>query len=175
MKFLLIAAPFVVGIIAAVGFVAAVGAMLPRGHSATRSARYVATPEAVWAVITDFPSHPTWRPGLKSIERLPDRSGHPTWKETSGWGDVMPVEIEVFEPPRRMVGRIVDDGLPFGGTWTYEIVPEAGGCRVRVTEDGFVKSVIFRYISRTMGYTGTMEKYLEALGRRLGDETRTEG
>jgi uncharacterized protein YndB with AHSA1/START domain len=174
MKFLLIAAPFVVGIVAAILFVVIVGSMMAREHTATRSALYAAAPETVWGVITDFPNHPSWRPGLKSIDRLPDRNGHPAWKETSGWGDVMPIEIEVFEPPRHMVGRIVDDGLPFGGTWTYEVAPDGAGSRVRITEDGFVRSSVFRYIARTMGYTGTMEKYLRALGRKLGEETKTE-
>ncbi len=170
MKWLLILAPIVVGLIAGVGFIFVVGALMPRTHRATRSARVAAAPDAVWAVLTDFPSHPSWRPDLKAIEPLPERNGHAVWKETRTWGDVLPIELETLDPPRRMVGRIIDENLPFGGTWTYELSAENGGCRVRITEDGFIKPAPFRYIARAMGYTATMEKYLKALGKRLEQE-----
>jgi uncharacterized protein YndB with AHSA1/START domain len=172
LKWVLFLAPFAVGLVAAIGFVVIVGACISRTHSATRSVRLAAAPEAVWAVITDFPNHPSWRPGLKSVEPLPPRNGHPVWNERSAGmgGDELPIEIEVFEPPRRMVGRIVDDGLPFGGTWTYEVSPEVAGCRVRITEDGFIKPAVFRYVARTLGYTATMEKYLRALAKKFGAE-----
>ena len=173
MKWIMILAPFVVGLVAAVGFVVIVGSLIPRTHTATRSVRLAAPPEAVWGVITDFPNHPSWRAGLKSIDRLPDRNGHPVWSERAG-GETMPIEIEVFEPPRCMVGRIADDALPFGGTWTYEIEPDGGGSRVRITEDGFIKPPLFRYVARTLGYAGTMEKYLRALAARMGGEARIE-
>lgn len=174
MKWLLILAPFVVGIVAAVAFVVVVGALMPRKHSATRSARLAAAPDAVWAVLADFQSHPSWRPGLKSVTRLADRNGHPVWNEVGSWGDAMTVEIEVFDPPRRMVGRIIDDRLPFGGTWTYELSPLDGGTRVRITEDGFIKPAAFRYMARIFGMTATMEKYLRALSRKLGAEASVE-
>lgn len=169
MKFLLIVAPLVVGLVAALGFVILVGSFLPRDHVATRSARYAAAPQAVWDIVSDFPSHPSWR-GVKSMEQLPDRDGHAVWKEVGSWGDAMTVEVQTLDPPRRMVTRIADDSLPFGGTWTYELTPDGGGTRVRVTEDGFVKPAAFRYISRLTGHTGTMEKYLRALGRKLGED-----
>src|SRR5437868_2980494 len=39
------------GIVLVIGLAAAVGAMLPKGHSATRRARYRVAPEALYAVI----------------------------------------------------------------------------------------------------------------------------
>ncbi len=174
MKWLLILAPLAVGLLAAIAFVVIAGALMPRTHSATRSVRLAAAPEAVWAIITDFASHPAWRPGVRGMERLPDRDGCAVWSEKGGWGEAMTMVVETFEPPGRMVTRIADDGLPFGGAWTYEITPEDAGCRVRITEDGFIGPGAFRYVARTMGHAATIERYLRALGRKLGQPVRIE-
>jgi hypothetical protein len=65
---------------------------------------------------------------------------------------------------------VVDDGLPFGGTWTWELAPAGGGTRLTITEAGFIRNPIFRLMSRLFfPPTGTMEKYLRALAAELGD------
>jgi hypothetical protein len=174
MKLILILAPILVGLIAAAATVGIVGLLLPRGHTATRSARFSSPPEALRALVTDFPNHPSWQPGLKSVERLPDQNGHAVWREVGSFGP-LPLEVVEADPRRRFRTRIADPGLPFGGTWTWEFTPESGGCRVRVTEDGEVSNPVFRYVSRVTGYTGTMEAYLKALGRKLGQEVEVEG
>jgi hypothetical protein len=38
--------------------------------------------------------------------------------------------------------------LPFGGTWTYELVEDGATTRVTLTEDGFVKAPLFRGVAR---------------------------
>ena len=66
--------------------------------------------------------------------------------------------------------RIADRSLPFGGTWTYEITAEAGGSALRITEEGEVYNVIFRFMARfVFGYTATMEGVLRDAGRRFGE------
>lgn len=130
--------------------------------------------EAVWAVITDFEGQVSWRPRLHKVERLPDRDGRPVSREIDSWGNILPIEVVQFEPPRRMVGRIADDSLPFGGTWTYEVTPHDGGSRVRITEDGEIRSAMFRYVARAGGYTGTIENHPAALGKRLGENAPIE-
>lgn len=174
MKWLMILAPLVAGLGAALAFVLVVGALIPRKHTATRSARFVTAPQVAWEVITNFEGQPSWRPRLKRIERLADHDGRPVWREIDSWGQALPIEIVIFDAPTRMVGRIADESLPFGGTWTYEVTPEAGGCRVRITEDGIIRSALFRYIARAGGYTGTMERYLRALAMRLGERASIE-
>ena len=72
-------------------------------------------------------------------------------------------------PPRRMVTRI-DPGLPFGGTWTYHLVPEAEGTALTITEDGEVYNPVFRFVSRfVMGHTATIDTYLKYLKIKLGE------
>lgn len=82
----------------------------------------------------------------------------------------MLLEVVEDDPPRRLVGRIVDTGAPFGGSWTYQVTPVDGGSRVSVTEDGWVSNPIFRFMARfVFGYHSTLDSYLRALGRRFGD------
>jgi hypothetical protein len=181
MKWLLILLPFLVGLVAAIATVGLVGLLLPVKHSATRSARLPRPAQDLWQVVTDFPNHPSWQPGVKGVERLPDVNGHAVWRETGPNGPI-PFEVVESTAPRRFVTRIADLKLPFGGTWTIELEPLSGGgggptessCRVRITEDGEVYNPVFRYVSRITGYTGTMESYLTALGKKFGQETQVE-
>lgn len=150
-----------------VAMVVVVGMLVPKSHSASRSVRLPQPPGTVWATLTDFASHPSWRPGLRSMERLPDRDGHAVWRETSRMG-TLTYEIVELDPPRRMVMRIADPSLPFGGSWTYEIAPLAEGCSLTVTENGEIYNPVFRFMARfVFGYTATMDAYLEALRRKL--------
>jgi hypothetical protein len=80
------------------------------------------------------------------------------------------------EQPLRLVTRIADPNLPFGGTWTYLIAPEAEGCSIEITEHGEVYNPIFRFVSRfIMGHAATIEAYLSALGKRLEEGGQTRG
>ncbi len=114
--------------------VVGVGMLLPQNHSASRTAMFMQPPEVVWQAITDHANEPSWRTDITKKERLDDRNGHAVWRETSKRGEVMTFETIVFEPPRKMIGRIADTNLPFGGAWTYEIKPidgTRGCCRPR--------------------------------------------
>lgn len=145
-----------------------VGLMLPVKHEAVVSAAIPATPEAVWAVLTDPASYPKWRGDVTAVELLPADSGHVAWREQGKNGAISYV-IERAEPPRRLVTRITDKSLPFGGAWEYEITPDGTGSRVRITEHGEVYNPVFRFASRfIMGHTATARAYLKALGARFG-------
>jgi len=78
--------------------------------------------------------------------------------------------------PTRLVVRIADPKLPFGGTWSYDIAPAAGGgSELRITENGEIRNVIFRFMSRfILGYTATIETYLRDLGAKFGQATEIE-
>jgi hypothetical protein len=77
----------------------------------------------------------------------------------------------LVDPPRRLIGRIADPSLPFGGSWTYDVVREGAGSRVMITEDGVVRNPVFRFMSRfVFGHHATQEAYLRALGRKFGHD-----
>jgi hypothetical protein len=168
MKWVLIA---VSGLAVLVAAMATIGAMLPRGHRATRRARFKQTPETLYAVVS---GPPDWRSDLKGFGNLPDKDGRKQWWEESQ-GQRITYELVEDVPPKRRVTRIADKSLPFSGTWTLEIAPEAGGASLRVTEDGEVYNVIFRFLSRfVFGQTGTMERFLKDLGRKFGEQVEVE-
>ena len=171
MRFLVIG----IGIIAAlVVIVVVVGLILPRDHVASVSARIAATPADVWATLTEPAQFPSWRQELTKVELLPPTPTGPSWREYSRHGAITMV-VDAADPPRKLVGRIADKDLPFGGTWTYEIAPEGeGASRVTITEAGSVYNPVFRFASRfIMGHAATMDAYLRALGRRYGAEPTT--
>jgi len=148
--------------------VVVVGYLLPVKHVAIVSAQIPATPEQVWSALTDVAAYPKWRGDVTSIEMLPADSGHVAWRER-GKNDAISFAIEQAEPPRRLVTRITDKSLPFGGGWEYTVTPEGSGSRVQITEHGEVYNPVFRFVSRfIMGHTATASAYLKALGARFG-------
>jgi len=154
-----------------VGVAALVGAMLPRAHRASRRARFRQTPEALYAVLA---GPPDWRSDLKEFGSLPDKDGRKQWWEVSQ-GQRITYELVEDCPPKRRVTRIADASLPFGGTWTLEIAPEGGGAALRITEDGEVRNVIFRFMARfVFGYTGSIDGFLRDLGKKLGEAVEIE-
>jgi uncharacterized protein YndB with AHSA1/START domain len=146
------------------------GWLVPRDHIATRVARYRQPPEAIWLAITDVDAMPSWRDGLKAVKKMPDRNGLPAHIEVTSMGE-LPMETVEMTPPRKLVGRIADPKLPFGGTWTFEIAPVGGGATLRITENGHISNPLFRFLSRfVFGYTGEMEKYLRSLAKKFGEQ-----
>lgn len=159
----------IAGSIAALVVIAvAIGYSLPVQHVASRSVALNAPPERVWETITDIRSMPEWRAGLESAEITGLTEAGPTWREVSGDGTITFETVESV-PHRRLVTRIIDESLPFGGSWTYELEPAASGTQLTIREDGEVYNPVFRLVSRyVMGHHATIDKYLASLQTRLG-------
>ncbi len=163
-------------VIAFVLIVVLVGELLPKNHSATRAARFRQPPDAIWSAITDYAKFPQWRKSVVRIEALPPVNGQPSWKEFDTHGDAIPYEIVEATPGRKLVTRIADPKLPFGGTWTYALTRQPDGSTLlRITEDGEVRNPIFRFMACFfIGYTKTMEDYLQALGGKFREPVTIE-
>ena len=164
MKWVLIV---VVIIAIAVAIAAFIGSRLAQSHRASVEKVCPVLPEAIWAAITDIDAFSSWRAGVTRVECLPDRNGYPVWVEEGRHGR-MTMLVERMEAPRILVGRIADPGLPFGGSWTYEITPEPSGSRLRITENGEIYNPLFRFMARfVFGYEGTLRSYMASLDKRL--------
>jgi uncharacterized protein YndB with AHSA1/START domain len=164
MKWVLVVGGVVVVLVA---LVTLVGVALPQNHTASLARRYGVGPDVVWQTITDVESFPSWRPEVKSAERLASRDGRARWTEKTGH-DQLTLEVVESVAPRRLVGRIADEGLPFGGSWTYELEAADGGTLLTITERGEVYNPFFRFVSRfVMGHTATIEQYHANLEKRL--------
>ena len=158
-------------IIVPIAIVLALGSRLPVAHRARASATYGRPVPEVWNVLTAFEEHPAWRRDLKAVERVADPAGEKV-REISTKGEAMTFETTEHPSEHRLVRRIADKGLPFGGSWTFEITPQDGGSHVTITEDGEVYNLVFRFVSKyIIGHHATIKAFLEDLGGKFGEET----
>src|SRR6266545_1378401 len=100
-----------VGLLVVITVMAVIGSLLPKGHVASRMARFRATPDSVWALIT---GEPMWRPGVRGFERVSEEGGRRVWREVDSHGRAITFEAIEEVPPKRLVTRIADTNLPFG-------------------------------------------------------------
>jgi hypothetical protein len=86
--------------------------------------------------------------------------------------DTIDYAVDEDVPGQKLVTRILNTDLGYGGKWTYEFIPEGGGgTRVKITEDGEVSNVLFRFMSRyVFGHTATIDTYLTSLAKRFGED-----
>jgi len=160
------------GLVLLIGIMAIVGAMLPVKHHAERKARFRTTPEALYAILA---GPPDWRTDVKAHGALPDENGRKLWWEQDGHGKKVRFELTEDSPPHRRVVRIAEQGLPYGGAWTFEIAPAADGSELRIQEDGEVYNPIFRFMSRFIfGHYGSIDGFIRNLGAKLGEPVRIE-
>jgi uncharacterized membrane protein len=169
MKTAIIIAASIIGVVVLVfGVMALIGSQLPRSHSASRSIVLRQPRPSVYAVVRDFKSAPNWRNDVKSIE-VTETPGQKLRFIEHGSDDVN-YELTEDVPNQRMVTRILNTDLGYSGQWTYELADENGGTRVKITEDGEVSNVLFRFMSRyVFGHTSTIDSYLTALGKKFGE------
>ncbi|HLH20190.1 MAG TPA: SRPBCC family protein [Bryobacteraceae bacterium] len=161
------------GLAAAPGLAAAIGAMLPVRHRTARRACFRASPNALYAVLA---GPPDWRTGVKDYGELADADGRRRWWEEDSHGHKVTYELVGAAPGKRLQTRIAQPGLPFAGTWTFEIAPLGdGGSELRITEDGEIYNVFFRFLARfVFGYSGSIELYLRDLGAKFGQKVEIE-
>jgi uncharacterized protein YndB with AHSA1/START domain len=146
------------------------GASLPLAHTATRTVMVPASPERVWTLISHVQDYPHWRTGIKSVQQLPDIDGHAAWQEKSQMGEI-PQELTESEAPTHRVVTIADPELPFGGSWTFDLVPQNNGATTQLTirEDGTIRNVFFRFMQRYIfGYDGTITQFENDLVKAAG-------
>lgn len=158
-----------VALIVLFGAVFAIGSLRPTNHKVTRYVEFSKPPEQVWALMLDRLNQPSWRLDVKKVESAASPGGKPRWKETMADGMVVTLEERSIEPVSKLVVDIADPELPFGGTWTYQLTPSPKGSRLQITEDGYVKPALFRFLMIFMDPADTMNKYLTYLGRKLGE------
>ena len=157
------------GIVLLVGIMALIGSRLPKTHVASRSILLHKSPADVYAVVRDFASAPKWREDLKQVD-VEVSQGGPVYFREVGKNDTINYELIEDVPAQRMVTKIRDTDLGFGGQWTYLFSPENGGTRVTIREDGEVTNVLFRFMSRYIfGHTATMDSYLGSLAKHFGE------
>lgn len=154
-------------LVALVGVVWLIGWTLPVKHTASGRVRIPKPADSVFALIADVRNYPSWRSEVKKIDVLSEGAAPLRYREHGRDGEIE-FEVVSTEPPNSLVVRIVDPKLPFGGRWTYRVLPVPEGAELVITEDGEVYNPIFRFVSRfVMGHTATIERYLSDVERKL--------
>jgi hypothetical protein len=153
-------------VVALVATVLLVGWALPIRHRVSRQATYAVAPDTLFATLIHVEAFPAWRSGVERVEALPPVDGRRSYREVGSDGTLTYV-VDEEVPARRLVTRIADRGLPFGGRWTYELAPAGGGTSLRITEDGEVYNPVYRFVSRfVIGHDRTLDRFLKDLGTR---------
>jgi len=148
------------GLVCVIVAIVVVGALLPKSHSASRTAIIKTTPEQVFALIS---GPQDWRTDLKEYKFF-DENGRHMQREIDKHGQTITYEIVQSQPPTLRKTTIADKNLPFGGSWTWNIQPQSDECAVTITEDGEVYNPVFRFVSRfILGHTRTIDNYLAML------------
>jgi len=156
----LIAGPPLVGLVLYL-----IGTRLPPVCRLEVSLRVPASPESVWAVLTDLDDMPAWRADLRSIERLPERAGAVRWLEV-GRGGRTAWERIAAEPPTRLVVREVA-GVA-GVERTYRIRAVDGGATLALSEERAVRNPFRRVAIAVLGPDRSgVEGFVADLAARL--------
>ena len=159
-------------VLAAIGY--GVGMSMPREHTVASRIQLTTPRDSVWAVLRAFGDYPKWDKDFKSSVRGTSRSGRELWVQDVG-GMTMSVEFKSVQAPSRMVTEIVTgEKSDWGGVWTYDLVANGSGTEVTITEEGWIKSPIFRVMMKAMGTYSTMDGVLKALGARFGEQVTPE-
>ncbi len=106
-----------------------------------------ASPQAVWAVLSDGASWPSWDSGVDSVEGRIAMGETITIRSQAAPGRAFPVKVTRFEPPAHLR---FSGGMPLGlfrGVRTYEVSNGASGqveFRVREEYTGLLLPLIWR-------------------------------
>jgi hypothetical protein len=148
-----------------------IGLALPVRHRAGREATYPRPASDLFKAISTPSDFPSWRSGVTRVEMLPPSDGKTRFRETGKDGSIT-YEVERSLDQRELATRIADPSLPFGGTWTYSLIPKGDSTTLRIVEDGEVYNPIFRFVSRfVIGHTATIDRYLQDLGKKFGQNS----
>lgn len=145
-----------------------VGLFLPADHVAEGERVVAGSVEAAATRIREVEAHPKWRRGVKSIEIVRREPDALLYREHGPHGPML-FRFREVEPGRRFESVIADDQLPFGGRWIITLEPTEGGTKMRIREEGVVRSPVFRTLSRfVFGHEGTLRAYLDDLAAASG-------
>src|SRR5262249_21268547 len=132
-----------------------------------RSVKLPAPPQKVFAIVTDFARYPSWRSDVRRVT-VEGSGGVGTLVREENASGKIPYRVEVCDAPTRLVMRIADPSLPFGGTWTYELSADAGGTTLTLTEDGEIYNPLFRVMQKLFfSPYKTIDTFLTNLARAI--------
>jgi hypothetical protein len=124
-----------------------------------------ATPEAIWAILTDGAAWPSWNPTVDKVEGSVAPGEKLKVFTRLSPGREFPVRVSEFSPPRRMVWT---GGMPLGlftGQRIYTLTPKRGGIEFAMREE--VSGLMAPLITRSIpDMQPAFDEFAAALKRR---------
>ncbi|HEX8230852.1 MAG TPA: SRPBCC domain-containing protein [Chloroflexia bacterium] len=125
-----------------------------------------ATPETIWAILTNAAAYPEWEPGVDRIEGRIARGEKVTAYTKQNPNRAFPAKVTEFVPGRKMVWS---GGMPLGlfkGVRTFTLTPQGNGSvefTIREVFSGPLLGLIGRSIP---DMTSSFEQFVAGLKRR---------
>ena len=94
--------------------------------------RIAATPEQVWAVLTDCPAYPTWNTTVVKLEGTCALGGEIHLVVTDAKDRTFDLKVSTFDAPKKMVWE--DGGAMFLGVRNFTLTPDGDGTRFAMSE-----------------------------------------
>lgn len=134
-----------------------------------------ASPETIWAILTDAPRYPEWEPNVDRIEgRIASGEKITAYTKLSP-GRAFPVTVSEFQPGRKMTWS---SGMPLGlfkGERTFKLDPQGDG-KVKFTVREVFSGPLLSLIGRTIpDMTVPFQQFAEGLKARAEEATAPDG
>jgi len=130
-----------------------------------------ASPEAIWAILTDAPSYPEWDPSADRIEgRIAPGETVKAYTKLAP-GRAFPAKVTEFEPGKKMVWS---GGMPLGlftGVRTFTLEPQGNGATKFTIQEVF-SGPLLPVIGRSLpDMTVPFQQFVDGLKKRAEDDS----
>lgn len=144
------------------------GLSIPATTRAEREAQFAASPEQVYARISDIRGQQTWRSDIGKVEASSDGK---QWTEYPDDGSALAFRLVESRPASTFV-IAYKSSLGFEGLWRAGLEPDGNGTRGAFAEEVTVPNPFFRAIGRLARPPGQhLDLYLKDLRRVTGSQT----
>ena len=132
---------------ALLGLITAVGAVTPVRASEAAGLEIAASPERVFAVLSEFANYASWNP-LYERSELIDGDPKRFRAKLKGEEGILIFQVDESDPMKRLVMHITNNSeLPFGARMIFSLRPVERGCQVRMTLHGEVYNPLLRFFT----------------------------
>jgi hypothetical protein len=142
---------------------------LPESSTILRAGRFHQTTDTMWDTVSDIADSAAWRTDLRALDRQPDVRGHEVWRETRKDGEIDTLETADEIGRRRLVRCVVDQGGPYGGCWTIEVMPRDKESVVTIQEALSIHDRLWRFTHFARDRRAALDAFLLALGQKFGE------
>ena len=113
------------GLFVSVAGIYGAGSALPETLVSVRMAEFNTPLPTVWEAVTDYEKLPDWNPYVRAARQIPNpESDAPLWHIEDSNGNNMVVEVVTSISHVSYHVQLVENTLPFSGSWEFEFAPK---------------------------------------------------